>query len=124
MSGFSLRWSQVDFEGKSIRLNNNVKTPGSAEGPIPLSQYACDVLQARKKEEASKSEYVFFCGVRRYVALGMRGRLGRRTEPPPMPHNSHQRSGSGEVPVWPDRQTLPNWVLSGLPVTRRMAEAC
>ena len=25
--GFSLRWSQVDLEGKLIRLNNNVKTP-------------------------------------------------------------------------------------------------
>jgi len=56
--GFSLRWSQVDLEGKLIRLNNNVKTPGSAE-PIPLSQYACDVLQAWKKEQASKSQYVF-----------------------------------------------------------------
>jgi integrase len=56
--GFSLRWSQVDFEGKLIRLTNNVKTPGSAE-PIPLSEYACDVLQAWKKEGASKSEYVF-----------------------------------------------------------------
>src|ERR1051326_741260 len=29
--GFSLRWSQVDFEHKVIRLDNNVKTPGSAE---------------------------------------------------------------------------------------------
>ncbi len=56
--GFSLRWSQVDFESKLIRLNNNVKTPASAE-PIPLSQYACDVLQAWRKETASKSEYVF-----------------------------------------------------------------
>jgi hypothetical protein len=49
--------SQVDFEGKLIRLNNNVKTPGSAE-PIPLSGYACDVLQAWKKETDSTSEYV------------------------------------------------------------------
>ena len=55
---FSLRWSQVDLENRLIRLTNNVKTPGSAE-PIPLSQYACDVLQAWKKEEASTSEYVF-----------------------------------------------------------------
>jgi hypothetical protein len=60
--------------------------------------------------------FALFCGVTRYVALTMRGHLGRRTEPPPMPHNSHQRSGSGEVPVWSDRQTLPNWVFSGLPV--------
>src|SRR6266850_6261641 len=56
--GFYLRWSQVDFEHKVIRLDNNVKTPGSAE-PIPLSQYACDVLQAWKKESPPKSEYVF-----------------------------------------------------------------
>ena len=56
--GFSLRWSQVDFEGKLIRLDNNVKTPGSAE-PIPLSEYACDVLRAWKKETGSTSEYVF-----------------------------------------------------------------
>jgi integrase len=40
------------------RLDNNVKTPGSAE-PIPLSQYACDVLQAWKKESPPKNEYVF-----------------------------------------------------------------
>jgi len=56
--GFSLRWSQVDFEHKVIRLDNNVKTPGSAE-PIPLSQYACEVLQAWKKESPLKSDYVF-----------------------------------------------------------------
>lgn len=56
--GFSLRWSQVDFERKVIRLDNNVKTPGSAE-PIPLSQYACQVLQAWKKQSAPVAEYVF-----------------------------------------------------------------
>ena len=56
--GFSLRWSQVDFESRLIRLNNNVKTPASAE-PIPLSEYACDVLQAWRKETALTSEYVF-----------------------------------------------------------------
>ena len=56
--GFSLRWSQVDFEHKVIRLDNHVNTPGSAE-PIPLSQYACEVLQAWKKESPLKSEYVF-----------------------------------------------------------------
>jgi len=27
------------------------------------------------------------------------GQLRRRTEPPPTPHNSHQRPGLGEVPV-------------------------
>jgi integrase len=56
--GFSLRWSQVDFEGRLIRLTNNVKTPASAE-PIPLSEYACDVLRAWKKQGSSTSEYVF-----------------------------------------------------------------
>ena len=48
----------MDFEQKVIRLDNNVKTPGSAE-PIPLSQYACEVLQAWKKESPLKSDYVF-----------------------------------------------------------------
>ena len=57
--GFSLRWSQVDFDQKVIRLDNNVKIPGSAE-PIPLSQYACDVLRAWKQESSPiRSEYVF-----------------------------------------------------------------
>ncbi|MGD0303822.1 MAG: tyrosine-type recombinase/integrase, partial [Candidatus Acidiferrales bacterium] len=37
---------------------NNVKTPASAE-PIPLSEYACDVLRAWKKQGSSTSEYVF-----------------------------------------------------------------
>ena len=56
--GFSLRWSQVDFEQRVIRLDHNVKTPGSSE-PIPLSQYACDVLRAWKKESSPVGEYVF-----------------------------------------------------------------
>ena len=57
--GFSLRWSQVDFDQKVIRLDNNVKTPGSAE-PIPLSQYACDALRAWKQESSPiRGEYVF-----------------------------------------------------------------
>ncbi len=56
--GLSLRWSQVDFEQRVIRLDNKVKTPGSAE-PIPLSQYACDVLQAWKKESSPVGEHVF-----------------------------------------------------------------
>ncbi len=62
--GFSLRWSQVDFDFKVIRLNNNVKTPGSAE-PIPLSQYACDVLQAWKRASSPLGEYVFPSPVKR-----------------------------------------------------------
>ena len=56
--GFSLRWDQVDFPGKLIRLGNDVKTPGSSE-PVPLSEYACEVLQAWKKEQASSSPFLF-----------------------------------------------------------------
>ena len=36
----------------------DVKTPGSSE-PVPLSEYACEVLQAWNKDQASKSPYVF-----------------------------------------------------------------
>jgi hypothetical protein len=39
-------------------LGNDVKTPGSSE-PVPLSEYACDVLRAWNKEQASKSPFVF-----------------------------------------------------------------
>jgi integrase len=56
--GFSLRWDQVDFSSKLIRLGNDVKTPGSSE-PVPLSEYACEVLQAWKKEQASNSPFLF-----------------------------------------------------------------
>jgi len=35
--GFSLRWSQVDFDYKVIRLDNNVKTPGSTETDSALA---------------------------------------------------------------------------------------
>lgn len=56
--GFSLRWDQVDFDSKVVRLDNTVKTPGSTE-PIPLSEYACDVLRAWKAEQGSGSRYVF-----------------------------------------------------------------
>jgi integrase len=57
--GLSLRWSQVDFDQRVVHLDNNVKTTGSAE-PIPLSEYACGVLQAWKQESCPiTSEYVF-----------------------------------------------------------------
>ncbi len=56
--GFSLRWDQVDLENKLIHLGNDVKTPGSSE-PVPLSEYACDVLRAWKKEQTAKSAFVF-----------------------------------------------------------------
>ncbi len=47
------RWSR-----KVIRLDNNVKTPGSTE-PISLSHYACDVLQAWKLKSSPVGECVF-----------------------------------------------------------------
>src|SRR5258708_15127584 len=56
--GFSLRWDQVDFSSKLIRLGNEVKTPGSSE-PVPLSEYACEILQAWKKDQASNSPFLF-----------------------------------------------------------------
>jgi len=56
--GFSLRWDQVDLDNKLIRLGNDVKTPGSSE-PVPLSEFACDVLRAWNKEQAAKSPFVF-----------------------------------------------------------------
>lgn len=56
--GFSLRWDQIDLASKLIRLDNDVKTPGSSE-PIPLSEFACEVLQAWKREQGSNSTFVF-----------------------------------------------------------------
>jgi integrase len=56
--GLSLRWDQVDFQSKLIRLGNNVKIAGSTE-PIPLSDFAGAVLLAWKKEQASLSPYLF-----------------------------------------------------------------
>jgi integrase len=56
--GMSLRRDQVDFQNKVIRLDNNVKTPGSVE-PIPLSEYASEVLAAWKQEQGSTSPLVY-----------------------------------------------------------------
>jgi integrase len=56
--GLSLRWDQVDLDNKLIRLGNDVKTPGSCE-PVPLSEFACDVLRAWNREQAAKSPFVF-----------------------------------------------------------------
>ena len=56
--GFSLRWDQVDFENKVIRMDNNVKTAGSSE-PVPLSELACGTLLAWRKEQGSSSRFVF-----------------------------------------------------------------
>ena len=54
--GFSLRWDQMNFEDKLIRLDNNVKTPGSAE-PIPLSEYACEVLAGMEQGAGSQESF-------------------------------------------------------------------
>lgn len=56
--GLSLRWDQVDFDQQLIRLDNNVKTEGSA-APIPLSDFACAVLQAWQRVLGGTSPYVF-----------------------------------------------------------------
>jgi integrase len=56
--GLSLRWDQVDFDQRLIRLDHNVKTEGSV-APIPLSEFACAVLQAWQKALGSRSPYVF-----------------------------------------------------------------
>jgi len=57
----------VDFDYKVIRLDNNVKTPGSTE-PIPLSHYACDVLQEWKRKSSPVDDYVFPSRVKRRQA--------------------------------------------------------
>jgi integrase len=56
--GLSLRWDQVDFDQQLIRLGNDVKTQGSA-APIPLSEFACGVLQAWQKVLGIQSPYIF-----------------------------------------------------------------
>jgi integrase len=56
--GFSLRWDQVDLNSKVIYLSGSVKTPGSSE-PVPLTNLACDVLRAWKKEQGNGSPYLF-----------------------------------------------------------------
>jgi len=49
--GFSLRWDQVDFDNKLIRLDNNVKTPGSTEPIVCLRGFA-GVEQGAISEES------------------------------------------------------------------------
>jgi len=56
--GLSLRWDQVDFDQQLVRLNNNVKTKGSA-APIPLSDFTCAVLQAWRRELGSTCPHMF-----------------------------------------------------------------
>jgi len=56
--GFRLRWDQVDWEHRLIRLGNDVKTPGSSE-PLPLTDLAYRVLRKWKEELGSDSPYIF-----------------------------------------------------------------
>ncbi|MCI0723686.1 MAG: site-specific integrase [Acidobacteria bacterium] len=56
--GFSLRWDQVDLNTKVVYLTGSVKTPGSSE-PVPLTNLACDVLRAWKKEQGNGSPFLF-----------------------------------------------------------------
>lgn len=56
--GFQLRWDQVDWEHRLIRLGNDVKTPGSSE-PLPLTDLAYRVLSKWKEELGSNSPFVF-----------------------------------------------------------------
>ena len=56
--GFRLRWDQVDWEHRLIRLSNDVKTPGSSE-PLPLTDLAYRVLSEWKEEQGSDSPFVF-----------------------------------------------------------------
>ena len=79
------------------RIQNRFLTGFDADGPIAVQLY-------------------FFCGAPRYVALRMRGQLGRRTDHVRCHIIPIRSSSSREAPIWRDRQTLPNWVLSGLPV--------
>ena len=62
--GFSLRWNQVDLKNKLIHLGNDVKTPGSSE-PVPLSDYACEVLNAWKREQSPNGPFLFPSPIRR-----------------------------------------------------------
>jgi integrase len=56
--GFRLRWDQVDWENRLIRLGNDVKTPGSSE-PLPLTDLAHRVLREWREELGSDSPYIF-----------------------------------------------------------------
>jgi integrase len=56
--GFSLRWDQMDLENSLIQLDGDVKTSESAQ-PVPLSRLACEVLREWRKEQGSRSPYIF-----------------------------------------------------------------
>jgi len=56
--GLSLRWEQVDLNNRVIHLSGNVKTKDSAQ-PVPLTHLASDVLLEWKKEQGSRSPFLF-----------------------------------------------------------------
>jgi len=56
--GLSLRWEQVDLENQVIHLCGNVKTKDS-EQPVPLTRLASDVLLEWKRNQGSRSPFLF-----------------------------------------------------------------
>jgi integrase len=56
--GFSLRWDQIDFDRRVIFFGAETKTESSSE-PVPLTGLAHDVLLKWKKEQGSKSPFLF-----------------------------------------------------------------
>jgi integrase len=56
--GISLRWDQVDLDNGVIHLSGNLKTKDSAQ-PLPLTRLASDILLEWKKEQGSKSQFLF-----------------------------------------------------------------
>jgi integrase len=56
--GFSLRWDQIDLDHNVIFFGGKTKTEGSSE-PVPLTGLAHDVLLSWKKEQGSKSPFLF-----------------------------------------------------------------
>ncbi|HEY6249182.1 MAG TPA: site-specific integrase [Candidatus Angelobacter sp.] len=56
--GLWLRWDQVDLDNLVIHLSGEVKNEGSQQ-PLPLTRLAADVLLKWKKQQGSKSPFVF-----------------------------------------------------------------
>ncbi len=99
------------------------RSPQYVSGRLRLIQLIPEAKQAFYDEKLTVA-HAFeiarlqqFCGVPRYVALRVRGQLGAARTVAQRHIIPIRSSSSGEAPVWPDRQTLPNWVLSGLPVS-------
>ncbi len=82
--------------------HNKVKTPGSAES-IPLSQYACGVLQAGKKE--SPVSYVFSSPVVPNKSISTVKTIGRWLSPWSKPYLPRKRFCDAVCDI--------NWIFSG-----------